>query len=212
MTTPVIGIDVSKQILDIVIVSNHPKSVPYFQVKNSPAGMRDLLKRLDQAQVADCRVCMEATGRLYERVALTLHQAGFAVSVVNPAQIKAYGQSQLRRNKTDKLDARLVADFAQTHHLPVWQPLSQPQSDLQQLVRYREAMVNHRQQQRNRRAALPTGSCLIDFITQQLADLTAHLKHLERQIRLHIRLHADLHHTFNLLKSIVGLGERVFEN
>ncbi len=206
MTTPVIGIDVSKQVLDIVILSDSTNSPTALRVKNSVAGMQDLLKQLDQ--VAGCRVCMEATGRLYELVAQTLHQAGFVVSVVNPAQIKAYGQSQLRRNKTDQLDARLIADFARTQDLPIWQPLSQSQSELQQLVRYRDAMINLQQQQRNRRAALPQASPLISFITHYLADLTQHLKHLERRIRLHIRQHSDLSHTFTLLKSIVGLGEK----
>jgi len=50
-------------------------------------------------------VILEATGRYYEQVAETLHEAGFFVSVVNPLLIKDYGSNSLRKVKTDKADS-----------------------------------------------------------------------------------------------------------
>lgn len=208
MTTPVIGIDVSKQVLDIVVVGHRCKSKPYVQVKNTAAGMQVLLKWLDKQHLSACRVCMEATGRYYELVALTLHQSGYEVCVVNPAQIKAYGQSQLRRNKTDKLDASLIADFGRTQSPPAWQPLSPQQRELQQLVRYRDAMVTLKQQQRNRRAALSAGSPISDLLTGHLTAVTSHLNQIETLLRQHMRRYPDLRHTFRLLTSITGIGEK----
>lgn len=64
---------------------------------------------------ASLHVCMEATGIYWEAVAVYLNEAGHTVGVVNPAQIKAFGTSQLVRTKTDRADARLIAAFCATH-------------------------------------------------------------------------------------------------
>ncbi len=48
-------------------------------------------------------------------MAEVLHGAGMTISIVNPSRVKAYGQSELARNKTDKLDAALVARFCRAH-------------------------------------------------------------------------------------------------
>ena len=55
--------------------------------------------------------CLEATGNYGEDLAIYLHEAGHIVSIVNPARIKGFGQSELIRTKTDKLDAALIARF-----------------------------------------------------------------------------------------------------
>ena len=57
-----------------------------------------------------------------EGVAEYLYSQGYTISVVNPARIKAYAASQLQRNKTDKLDAALIADFCRTQQSPLWMP------------------------------------------------------------------------------------------
>ncbi|WP_230408759.1 IS110 family transposase, partial [Undibacterium flavidum] len=56
-------------------------------------------------------VCMEATGIYWEAVAHYFAEQKFPVSVINPAQIKAFGASRLVRTKTDKVDAQLIAEF-----------------------------------------------------------------------------------------------------
>jgi len=58
-------------------------------------------------------VCMEATGRHSLGVAQALHDAGHIVSVVNPAQIRDFGPTKLGRNKTDKVDADLIREYAE---------------------------------------------------------------------------------------------------
>ena len=57
-------------------------------------------------------VCMEATGRHSLGVALALHDAGHIVSIVNPAQIRDFARTKLGRNKTDKIDAVLIREYA----------------------------------------------------------------------------------------------------
>jgi transposase len=55
-------------------------------------------------------------------VAEFLYESGHQVSVVNPARIKRYGESKLHRNKTDKADAALIAEFCQKENPPLWSP------------------------------------------------------------------------------------------
>ena len=65
-------------------------------------------------------VCMEATGRHSLGVALALHDAGHVVSVVNPAQIRDFARTKLGRNKTDKVDAALIRDYAALFNPAPW--------------------------------------------------------------------------------------------
>jgi len=93
------------------------------------------------AQKADSvHVCMEATGIYWEDVAQHLATAGLTVSVVNPAQIKAYAASRLTRSKTDMIDAKLIADFCAERQPPAWQARSEAEVTLGALVLRLEAL------------------------------------------------------------------------
>ena len=104
-----VGIDVSKATLDIVLV--RPEDSQHTQVSNTKAGFRTLENFLKKRCRDKAHVCLEATGLYGDAVAEFLYERGYRVSVVNPARIKAYGDSQLKRNKTDASDAALIADF-----------------------------------------------------------------------------------------------------
>ncbi len=93
---------------------------------------------------------MEATGTYGEALALYLSDKGHVVSLVNPARIKAYGQSELSRNKTDKADAALIARFAQAQHPEPWTPPSPEMRLLRGLVRHLENLKNDKLQEENR--------------------------------------------------------------
>ena len=115
MVKKVLGIDVSKDKLDVLLLLDG--KVVSGQFANSAKGFKALKKWLKFhgiADVTELHVCMEATGVYSEGIATYLYEAGYAVSVVNPARVKNYGASKLRRNKTDKADARLIADFCLT--------------------------------------------------------------------------------------------------
>jgi len=84
------------------------------------AGHLQLLAWLNEQQeqgVEVAHACLEATGTWADAIALALHEAGHKVSLVNPALIRAFGQSQLKRTKTDKADA-LWADPTDCALLP----------------------------------------------------------------------------------------------
>jgi transposase len=99
-------------------------------------------------------VCMEATGNYGELLALHLYEAGFMVSVVNPARIKGFAQCQLSRTKTDKADSQLIAIFCQAMKPALWRPKPVHVRELQQWVRRLESLQRMRLSETNRK-----GSC-----------------------------------------------------
>src|SRR5258707_15615213 len=151
----VIGIDVSKDKLDVVCMDEQ-RQTQYAQVDNTAKGYAQLKRWLAKRQVQ--AVCLEATGRYSEGIAEYLHAAGYRVSVVNPARIRGYATSQLRRNKTDKLEATLIADFCRTQQPEAWTPAAPEVRALQALVRHLATLETAKQQANNRfreAAALP---------------------------------------------------------
>ena len=90
---------------------------------------------------------MEATGAYWEALALYLHELGQRVSVVNPARIKAFAQSELLRTKTDAVDAALIARFCKSQSPEPWIPPAPEIRVLQALMRHYEHLKTTRVQQ-----------------------------------------------------------------
>ncbi len=67
-------------------------------------------------------VCMEATGIYSEALSEFLHGQRMTISIVNPARIKGFAQSELLRSKTDKVDAGLIARFCAAMDPEQWHP------------------------------------------------------------------------------------------
>ncbi|MFH2076359.1 MAG: transposase, partial [Pseudomonadota bacterium] len=79
--------------------------------KNSVEGFETLMIWLEKQGIQKVHACLEATGNYGEDLAIYLHNAGHIVSIVNPARIKGFGQSELISTKPDKIDAALIARF-----------------------------------------------------------------------------------------------------
>ena len=112
MTDATLGIDVSKETLDANCARGQRKQSRTFA--NSPDGWKMMVSWLKAMGCKQAHVCMEATGRHSIGSALALHNAGHVVSVINPAQIRDLGRTKLGRNKTDKVDAALIREYAET--------------------------------------------------------------------------------------------------
>ena len=110
---------------------------------------------------------MEATGRHSLGVALALHDAGHVVSVVNPAQIRDFARTKLGRNKTDKVDAALIREYAELFKPGPWTPPSPAMRRLCELQTVRAGIVGNRAEWKNR-----IGSGLGDSTATSLAAAT----------------------------------------
>jgi len=79
-----------------------------------------------------------------------MHDAGHTVSIVNPARIKGFAQSELMRTKNDKVDAGLIARFCHAMHPEPWTPVPPEMRQLQYLVRRIDTSMSMRTQEMNR--------------------------------------------------------------
>ncbi|MCA1850562.1 MAG: IS110 family transposase [Acidobacteria bacterium] len=129
MTLLSLGIDVSKQKFDVALLRDTGK-FKHRVFPNSTAGFSQLSAWLIKQKAERVHACLEATGAYSDSLAAYLHEQGHVVSVVNPAQIKAYAESHLTRAKTDKADATLIARFCSERHPPAWSPLSRASARL----------------------------------------------------------------------------------
>jgi transposase len=154
-------------------------------------------------------VVMEATGSYWITLAVTLHAAGYHVSIVNPRHIHNYAKSLPSRGKTDAIDAELLTQFAVERQPPTWNPPPSIYHELRQRLTAREALIAMRQQARNHRHALQQWPVVIASVLEELdgtiADIDRRITALERAIttNLHEGAWAD---SAAFLESIPGVG------
>ncbi|MFZ6682247.1 IS110 family transposase [Undibacterium sp. Tian12W] len=200
-----LGIDVAKLKLDCTLRLTTGK-FRHKVIQNNQQGFQELSAWLNKQGAAIAHVCMEATGIYWEAVAHYFAQQKFPVSVVNPAQIKAFGVSRLVRTKTDKVDARLISEFAFERNPGLWTAPSLAEQSLRAMVLRLDALQVMRTQELNRlevaRDAIRQG------LVNHIEWLEKEIKSLTRSINNHMNNDPDLKDKQKLLDSVPGLGER----
>jgi transposase len=206
MQTAYLGIDIAKRKFDVALLRPDQK-IRAKAFANTPPGHRELLAWLTRYHAGPIHACLEATGTYGEALAEALVDAGHGVSVVNPAVIEAYGRSRLTRTKTDRTDARLIAQFCATQQPAAWVPAPREVRVLQAFVRRLDALEGMRTQERNRLAADPPNAAIRLSIEQVIAMLEAEMATLRARIQDHFNQHPGLRQQRDLLTSIPGIGE-----
>jgi transposase len=193
-----VGIDVSKARLDVCVQPGGE----IFAVDNDEAGVAGLVDRLRTDET--CLVVLEATGGLQERAAAGIAAAGFFVAVVNPRQVRDFGRATGRLAKTDKLDAAVLAAFAEAVK-PQPRPLAdEERQGLIDLVGRRRQLVEMRAAEKIRRTQLST--TLRRRLDAHLAFLDAEIAELDRDIGGRLRASSAWRAQDELLASVPGIG------
>jgi transposase len=200
-----LGIDVSKDSLDVVLIDGSRQLHKVFS--NNGVGHKHLHNWLVAQRVGQSHVCLEATGQYGEEVAEFLYQRSYPVSVVNPARIKRYGESKLHRNKTDKADAALIAEFCQREKPPLWEPLSTEVKHLRALVRRLDDLQSAYQQERNRLLCGEKDAWVLGDLQMHLRYLQERIQAARQAIQHHVEQHSSLSSQQALLISIPGIGK-----
>jgi transposase len=201
MTFTPIGIDIAKAKFDAAAWRDGKYKTKVF--RNTPEGFTAFLTWLQA--FPSPQVCLEATGRYGEALALFLSDHGLAVSVINPAQIHAFGQAELSRTKTDQSDAKLIARFCHSQKPPLFQPPPPAVRQLQALVRRLQNLLEMQQMEKNRLdGADPTVRSSIETL---LATLETEITTTRNRILEHIDHDPDLRQRRDLLDTIPGVGE-----
>ncbi len=199
-----IGVDVAKVKFDVASLTGGKYKHKHFT--NDLSGYAGFVI-LSTALCGDIEplICMEATGAYSLPLAEFLLDQGFAVSVVNPAKIHAFGKSELSRAKTDKADAKLIARYALYAQPPLWVPPPALIRELQALTRRVGHLLEMLQMERNR---LDTADkSIVESITKSLAFLEAELGATRKAIKNHIKNSPELKQRSDLLDTIPGIGE-----
>ncbi|MBK9367628.1 MAG: transposase [Deltaproteobacteria bacterium] len=146
-----VGIDVSAKTLQVAMDGSD--GVRDLEFSNDADGHKKLCKVLTKKGLA-ARVCLEATGNYSLDAAIALSAAeGVEVMIVNPKSARHFAEAQLRRAKTDRVDARALMDYAQRMPFVVWARPSRERLHLRQIARRISSLIEETTAEKNRLAA-----------------------------------------------------------
>lgn len=205
-----VGVDVGQEELVVAVEGYRPRSF-----KNNPGDVQILWNWVSSlACGAKVHFCMEATGVYGHSLASLLHSyehPGLEVSVVNPAQIRAFAKAQLRRTKTDRVDAQVILAFAQSQKPRCFLPEPEELQQLYHLVTQAEALRQEIQIWRNRAHAYKHIANLPKVVGNTpksvIRSLKRELTKVEKAIKDLCTNNPNLDQKVKLLCSIVGIGE-----
>lgn len=202
MTEFILGIDIAKRKFDSALLINGKLRHKVFA--NSQEGFSELTMWVKKHGVDHAHICMEASSTYGEELA-TYHDAGHTVSVVNPARIKGFAQSELLRLKNDKVDAGVIARFCDRMRPESWKPLPPHIRHLQALVRRVDALLSMRTQELNRIGI--THETVLHSVKEHISFLDEEIGALKKEIADLIKKDPDLRTKSDLLRSIPGIGQ-----
>lgn len=196
-----VGVDMAKFKFDTFLSELNSHRV----FENTPKGIgsfNSLLKK-NPNQIVVC----EATGIYHMKLIESCHKAGISSVVVNPRQVRDYARSMGFLEKNDRIDARIIVEFARTKNLKAVEPntenqvaLQQLQSRLRQLVRLISKEKNHRESTLNK--------WMIEDIAENIAALNKRAKMVTDKILNLVKQDSALFEKYKLLRSFNGVGER----
>jgi transposase len=204
MSEIVLGIDVAKKKLDVALMFNDKVLVKKFD--NTANGFKLLQGWFASLHIERVHACLEATGAYGEAVAEFLHERGHRVSVVNPLRIKGFAKSDLKRNKTDQADARIIAAFCLAKDPEEWHPLPPEVKQLQAFTRRIEALERMLGVETNRLESAPDP--VRPSLDRMIDNLKKEIENVGRLIKDHIDNNPDLKQQSDLLQTIPGIGEK----
>lgn len=199
-----IGVDISKETFDVAML--HQGQYKYHKLPNKQEGFKFLISLLRSADI----VVMEASGVYYMRLACFLHEHNISVCVINPLVIRRFCQMRLSRAKTDRKDARMIAEYGKMEQPSFWSPEADYIAELRQLRAASDLLDKNRTSLLHQREAfgqLPV-RCkeaenamvrMIKVLEKQIAALELKMQQLVKQY------HGIM---YEQIQTIPGLGKK----
>ena len=194
-----IGIDVAKPYFDLHCLKTGRDQ----HMENSADGIRQCVALCNELRPE--LIVMEATGGYELALAGTLQAEGFAVAVVNPRRIRDFARAVGQMAKTDKLDARIIAQFAATLEPMPTEQISENTQKLKALVARRSQLVGLHTAESNR-LEHAVEKTIQRSIAAVLKIIEAQMKAIDRQIDDHIQNTPQLQQRAETLDSAPGIG------
>ncbi len=197
-----IGLDIAKDTIDVGFFQD---DIPtHFKIKNSLKGFQNLVKNCPP----DSKFVMEATGIYYLKCARYLDSLGAFVSVENPLKIKRFSEMSLRRTKTDKKDALLIARYAENSRPHCWRQPSEEQLKSQEIQSVIKQYTSVILRMKNEIHAFSNSGLdnklIIKSLTKTIAEVTKSKVKLEKE--LYRLIQASFPEELRLITSIPAIG------
>ena len=200
VTGQCVGIDISEDFLDVYL---HPAGKEV-RLPHSDEGTASLVALLREYKIE--RVVLESTGGLQRRLVRSLQEAGYSVSVVNPERIWAYRRLVGRVAKTDRIDARLIAEYAATMRPAESVPLSEAQQAMKELSSRRDQLIEAISAEKKRLRRV-SHEAVRASLESQIASLEREVKRIESAIEEAVAGDEATRATAEILGSIPGVGK-----
>lgn len=194
-----IGIDVSKQLLEVAV----HESEFHYRCPNQTSAFGALLAELVALRPA--RIVVEATGGLEKPLVTALHAAGLPVVVLNPRQVRAFAKAIGQLAKTDRLDANLLAYLAATLKPPLRALKSKEEQELEALMGRRRQLVDMLVAEKNRRHSA-TSDAVRETIKEHIDWLEEAIAELDKQLQARLVSSSEWQNKDAILQSVPGIG------
>jgi len=193
------GIDVSKDRLDVALLPDEES----WSVTNDPAGIEQLLSRL--TELGPTLTVLEATGGYEMAAAAALARASLPLTIVNPRQVRDFARATGQLAKTDRIDARVLALYADKVQPAPIEKAPQKQAEIQQLIARRRQLIDLRTQESNRwdTTQAPAARKSIQAV---INTLEAEIRGIEKVIETLLESDDDWQNKIQLIQSVPGLG------
>lgn len=195
-----VGIDVSKKKLDVYV---RPLG-EWYEVRNNDWGIEQLSEKLQGKKIE--LIILEATGGMERKAASQLAQAGYPVVVVNPKRVRDFAKATGKLAKTDRLDAKVLAHFAEAVRPEVRASATQAEQELQELVNRPEQRVEMLSAEKTRckNARTTKGQILVEKHIEWLGE---QIKELDREIQQQVCESKEWQQNVKLLQTVPGVGD-----
>lgn len=194
-----VGIDISQEELEVARWGESQTR----QYANSVKGIKGLMKDVRAEQVE--LIVMEATGGYEYGVVTRMLRAGYPVALVNPTRVRRFAQASGQLAKTDRLDAQVLAHFAQAMKPEVWVLKSEVEEQLSVLMTRRRQLVGMITAEKNRLGTAKVQA--EDSLKRHLEWMTGELAELEEEIKTLLLSNPGYQQKVKQFLSVPGVGE-----
>jgi transposase len=207
-----VGVDIAATSASVACATDPRTVEAAFSIAQTPAGFADLVAHLRRRHLpaAAILVVLEATNTDWMSLALHLHDAGYAVSVINPAQAHQFAKALLKRAKTDAIYAQTLAQLAATLQPKPWTPPPAIYEELRQRLLQREDLIRALVQERNRLDALrhrPTVIASVQARSERwIAWCEAEIALLDTELTTLLDQAGEWQAAAERLRSVPGIG------
>lgn len=202
-----LGIDIAKEKFDVCLIGVADGKERYRTFSNDPRGFKQLIDFLKDHGAGEVHACMEPTGRYCDKLALSLREHGYEVSIVNAYRIKGFAISELKRSKNDRIDAGVIARFCQLHNPEAWRPKEADLQELQDIGRYVDELKHDIVREKNRLQSCIETKVVVSKIEAHIHYLNEQIEVLEERMHLIIKKNARLRTAYRCATSVIGVGE-----